>query len=627
MRKGVFTMKRIYRRLTAAVSAAVIAGGVLGALPVTAADQDLVILHSEAEALPVTTGGQVATKVYNDEYPGFSGEGFVWAQGSGGVKFEVDLEQGAMYEVKTRCLSYLGDRLQDLAVDGEKAAEINIQQTDTWTDVSFGFFYIPEGKHTIEIGSTGSWGYILYDTVTFGYAKMPEMKISPVPCDPKATAETKALMKFLTDNYGKRVITGQQEIYGSGHDGNYEYEFDYLKETTGKLPVVRGFDFMNYNPLYGWDDNTTERVIEWCKERNGIATASWHLNVPIDFAGYTLGDAVDWQHCTYKNYQASNSTFNTANILKEDSKERQYFDAAVKMLAEQLGRVQDAGVPVIFRPLHEAQGNYGRYGDGTAWFWWGDRGPEVYKELWKLLYTELTETYNLHNLIWEINLYETDTSDEWYPGGEWVDMIAYDKYEGSPTRWGTDPATSVFLKLVGYSGDTKMVALAECDRIPDIKKITNEGAWWSYVCPWYDEYITGESNNPKDLLKAFYNSEQVLTLDEVPADLYSADVPQQTTEPAKTTGPAETTEPAKTTAAPETTVLSSTAAGAATLRGDVTCDTKVDVSDAVLLARLLVEDREAVVTEQGKLNADMNQNGTPDPDDITLILKKIAKMI
>lgn len=595
----------------------------MGALPVTAVEKDLVILQSEAEDLPVTTGGQVATKVYNDEYPGYSGEGFVWAANAGGVKFEVDLEKGAMYEVTVRSLSYLGDRLQDLAIDGEKAAEVNFVKTDTWTDVSFGYFYIPEGKHSIEIGSTGSWGYVLYDTVTFGYAKMPEMKIDPVPSDKKATAETKSLMKFLTDNYGKQVLSGQQEIYGSGHDGNYEYEFDYIKDTTGKLPAVRGFDFMNYNPLYGWDDNTTERVIEWCKEKGGIATACWHINVPIDFKSYTLGDTVDWKDCTYKNYQASNGTFNTENILDESSKERAYFDAAVKMLAEQFLRVQEAGVPIIFRPLHEAQGNYGRYGDGTAWFWWGDRGPEVYKKLWKLLYTELTETYGVHNLLWEINLYEMENSIEWYPGNEYVDLIAYDKYEGSPTRWGTDPATSVFLTLVGDSKDTKMVALAECDRIPDISKIRNEGAWWLYICPWYDEYITGESNNPKAMLKEFYNSDNVLTLDEMPADLYSAGGAQ--TEPPKTTAPATettsvttvTTKPASDTK-PELTP---------TLLGDVTCDGQVDVADAVLLARLLVADRKAVVSDQGYVNADANQSGLPDSDDLTVILKIIARMI
>ena len=111
----------------------------------------------------------------------------------------------------------------------------------------------------------------------------------------------------------------------------------------------------------------------------------------IDFDKYELGDEVDWQKCTYKNYQVSNSTFNTANAVKEGTKEYEYFQECMKDLAEQLTKLQDAGVPIILRPLHEAQGNEGNYGDGTAWFWWGDRGAEVYKELWKLLYNTLTE--------------------------------------------------------------------------------------------------------------------------------------------------------------------------------------------------------------------------------------------
>ena len=79
--------------------------------------------------------------------------------------------------------------------------------------------------------------------------------------------------------------------------------------------------------------------------------------------------------------------------MKEGTKEYEYFQEAMKDLAEQLQKLQDANVPIILRPLHEAQGNEGNYGDGTSWFWWGDRGAEVYKELWKLLYTTLTEKY------------------------------------------------------------------------------------------------------------------------------------------------------------------------------------------------------------------------------------------
>ena len=508
------------KKLFAALTASVTALGTCSALPVTAAEQEKILLQAEAEDLTITEGGQATTKVYNDEYPGYTGTGFVWAGNSGGVKFDVDLTEGAMYTLNTRVYSYLGDRLQNIAVDGVQVASQSLANKNDWYDVSWGSFYLDKGKHTVEVGSSGSWGFCLWDSVTFGYADTPDLKIDPTPVDKKATAETKALMKYLTDNYGKKIITGQQEIYGGGNDGDSELEFEYIYNLTGHYPAIRAFDFMNYNPLYGWEDGTTGRAIQWVAQRGGIATASWHINVPIDFENYTLGEAVDWQKCTYKNYQASNSTFNTANILKKDTKERKYFDAAVKMLAEQLLLLQDAKVPIILRPLHEAQGNYGRFGDGTSWFWWGDRGPEVYKELWKLLYTELTETYGVHNCLFEINLYELDNSAEWYPGNEYVDMIAYDKYEGSPYRWEMDPATSVFLTLVSDSDDTKMVALAECDKIPDITGMRNQGAWWSYICPWYGEFCMSEQYNTKDYMKEYYGDKDTVKLDDLPDDLY-----------------------------------------------------------------------------------------------------------
>lgn len=60
--------------------------------------------------------------------------------------------------------------------------------------------------------------------------------------------------------------------------------------------------------------------------------------------------------------------------------------------------------------------------------------------------------------------------------------------------------------------------------------------------------------------------------------------------------------------------------------GDVTLDCAVDVSDAVLTARFCAEDREAVITDQGKQNADVNHDGNIDLTDVTAILRKIAKL-
>lgn len=59
--------------------------------------------------------------------------------------------------------------------------------------------------------------------------------------------------------------------------------------------------------------------------------------------------------------------------------------------------------------------------------------------------------------------------------------------------------------------------------------------------------------------------------------------------------------------------------------GDVNCDGVVDVSDSVLFCRVLNEDASAVMTAQGRINADVNGDGKLTMDDNTALLNLIAK--
>ncbi|WP_295155095.1 glycosyl hydrolase [uncultured Ruminococcus sp.] len=607
-------MKNTFKRVTAAFAALAMSAAVYSAsfpvVTVAAAKADTFPYVIEAENME---GASLWKENYGPAPKNSSGEGFFYLTNSAG-SFEVTVPEDGMYTIVARAAQVLdkGGRMQTVKVNGIKRSTI-MPYSEEWTDLDFGSFRLSKGTNVIEFVS--EYGYMAIDKVTVSVTPKHDYTIAADELtDKKATPEAKSLMKYLKSVYGSHIISGQQEIYGGGHKNNYEWENEYLEDLTGKVPAIRGVDFMNYNPLYGWDDGTTERCIEWAKERNGIITASWHINIPKDFDNYVLGEPVGWQQCSYKNYQSGEGSmsFDTRNVVVEGTKEYKYFQLAMKDLAEQLLKLQDEGVPVIWRPLHEAQGNEGNYADGTAWFWWGDRGAETYKQIWKLLYTTLTEEYGLHNLIWEFNSYDYSNSATWYPGDEYVDIVAYDKYnveynrgDGKSSGPNLRAIPEKFDALYNLTGGKKMIAMAENDTIPALDNLVVEDAGWLYFCPWYDGgedggvAFLGPNYQDSDELKKIYQSEYCITLDELPKDLYTGGG-------------------------------SSSSAGEGVIYGDANCDGKVSIADAVLVAQVLSGNKRYMLTNAGAKNADCVDAGNGlDENDLKAIrmvcVKKIAQ--
>lgn len=77
---------------------------------------------------------------------------------------------------------------------------------------------------------------------------------------------------------------------------------------------------------------------------------------------------------------------------------------------------------------------------------------------------------------------------------------------------------------------------------------------------------------------------------------------------------------------PESTGAPITGQNALAAAGDINLDCAVDVSDAVLLARYCAEDAKAEITASGKQNADVTGDGEITQEDVTEILKIIAKI-
>lgn len=639
-------MRKNFKKTLALTSAAALAACQWASAGVFAADE-----QAAATQFPFTIEGEdmtdakLWTEIYENETPGYSGEGFTYITG-GPVSFKLTVPEDGMYRVNVRGIQILdeGGRVETIAINGVEYSK-TVPYYREWTDIDFGTIRLKAGEN--EISFLNKYGYLAIDTVTVTEAEFPDVTTaSGVPCDPKATNEAKALMKYLHSVYGKNTLSGQQEIYGNGHevqtdirydaekdicvdgdgveytidrdsadtdengnkfywhcsgaDGkaytystqnrnyvyqNYEQEFDYIYDLTGAYPAIRGFDFMNYNPLYGWDDGTTQRVIEWVNERGGIATACWHINIPTDFDNYTPGEAVDWNMATYK----VNHQFKIANAVKEGTKENEYLNLAIEDLAEQFAVLQQNNVPILFRPFHEAEGNPSTTSDpidgSGAWFWWAQDGAKDYKELWKYLYTQLTEKYDLHNIIWEQNLYAwSDASAEWYSGDDYVDIVGWDKYDTQYNRHdgltsgpNEDCNSDVYWSLYSYVKGRKMAAIMENSTIPSLANMTVEQTSWLYFCTWYDNgqdnFISGDNFNNVDSVKKIYQSDLCISLDELPEDLY---------------------------------VYSDQGD---TLYGDTNEDGEVNLADAILIMQAIANPDKYKIMGQGKLNGDVDETG------------------
>ena len=98
--------------------------------------------------------------------------------------------------------------------------------TNGWRIQNGPAYALEERFITFRICDDACWFYGAYDTITISKAVLPEVKCSDTPVDPKATPETKALMKYLASEYGKHILSGQQEIYGGGHGVQTNIRYD-----------------------------------------------------------------------------------------------------------------------------------------------------------------------------------------------------------------------------------------------------------------------------------------------------------------------------------------------------------------------------------------------------------------
>ncbi|GGG23668.1 glycosyl hydrolase [Paenibacillus abyssi] len=338
------------------------------------------------------------------------------------------------------------------------------------------------------------------------------LTVEPKLVNPAASDNAKRLMAYLCSIYGKRTLTGQQ--YGVVSTP----EMDVIFRETGKYPAVGGFDFMNDSPSRverGAVPTDTPLAIEWWK-RGGIVTFCWHWNPPKDLIDEEPDNG--W----HRGFYTTATTFDIAKAMNDESSEDYILLMRdIDAIAVNLGRLQDEGIPVLWRPLHEASG---------GWFWWGAQGPEPCVKLWITMYERLTNLHGLNNLVWVWNGQHKD----WYPGDEYVDIIGEDIYPPERTYVSN---VDRFRQALDYTAANKIIALSENGPLPDPDKMVGDGAPWAWNCTWYGdfvclrdadgEWVVGEQYTEREMLLKFYGHPLTVTLDELP-DLTVYPLPDKT---------------------------------------------------------------------------------------------------
>lgn len=277
-----------------------------------------------------------------------------------------------------------------------------------------------------------------------------------------------------------------------------------------------GFDFImatGYGSDESWYQDYTNNTLTLSTElwkEGGIPAFCWHWKVDQDTAFYAIG----------KNGGKSETNFDFTKGFKSGTTEWNTSSETYKLLVADIDKVsghflklQEQGIAAIWRPVHEAAG---------GWFWWGCRGAEAYKALYRLVYDRMVNTNGVKNLVWVWNI-ERDPSigydykalsAKWYPGDDVVDVIGVDIYNSA---YDYKSNVESYNKIISEMGSDKMLAVTENGPIMDPAKMANDKAVWSWWMPWYESWGSGYvSQTSESEWKSAMADERIITLDEMP---------------------------------------------------------------------------------------------------------------
>ena len=304
------------------------------------------------------------------------------------------------------------------------------------------------------------------------------------PVNPNATPEARELLKSLYKSVDEGKIISGLHHNKIGSDVYYD-DLERIAQASGVEPKIWGGDIIHGG----------ETMVELAKKNYAsghIITIMWHAGRPFDsgpvsFRDHTCGKFTDEQ---WEELVTEGSPMHKMWLAQVDSVSTNF-----------LMPLKEAGIPVLWRPYHEMNGE---------WFWWGWReGPNGFTKLYKMMWDRMVNYHHLDNLLWVWNANAPrqipgDTARDYelyYPGNEYVDVLATDVYH-------RDWKQSHHDQLIALGGG-KLIALGEIGSLPTPKDLEtmNKYAWFMI---WTD--FTRDEHNTIEELAAIFDRENTVSI-------------------------------------------------------------------------------------------------------------------
>lgn len=307
----------------------------------------------------------------------------------------------------------------------------------------------------------------------------------PVTEVPKTGFKT---LDYLYSISGKKTLSGIHNREPNATPARWTNE---VFAKTGKYPALWSGDFLfqadNINNRQVMID---EAKVQW--KKGAVVNIMWHACNPA------LEEPCGWDDGKGVLSSMSDQQFN--DLLTDGTVINKKWKKMMDDISVYLQQLEDAGVEVLFRPLHEM--NQGK-------FWWGGRpGANGTSKLYRLTHDYMKNTKGLSNLIWvwDMQDFGTLTSDltSYNPGSEYWDVAALDIYDGSGY-------TAAKYKAMVNIANGKPIAIGECEKLPTRQELLEQPKW-TFFMGWSELTF---SKNTEAEIKALHTASNVITLDQM----------------------------------------------------------------------------------------------------------------